>query len=185
MQDTSTIRWEPMYEGQLPWFIRLFVVYLAVVLLLFCFRAIRMLRHLRSFSKAGQEANAWGLCHARALALKNWSALTFLLSFLVSSWSMTETLHGISMQKVTGTAFLAGATAEVLTTFCVVRSSVSSFTPLHSSMRACLCGTSCDSRCRRPGNLFRVVRAVRKIIFQRVTGSALLLFPVANALDKS
>jgi hypothetical protein len=39
MQESATIQWDPMYEGQgqLPWFTRLFVIYLAVVLLMFCF----------------------------------------------------------------------------------------------------------------------------------------------------
>jgi ABC-type enterochelin transport system permease subunit len=45
------------------------------------------------------------------------AGLPFLLSFLISAWNMIGTLKGISMQKVTGTAFLAGATAEVLTAF--------------------------------------------------------------------
>jgi hypothetical protein len=68
MQETTTIQCDPMYEGQLPWFIRLFVIYLAVVLLMFCFRVIRMLWHPRSLRKAAQEANAfwlaWDSCHA-------------------------------------------------------------------------------------------------------------------------
>jgi len=44
--------------------------------------------------------------------------LTFLLSFLVAAWRITGTLRGISVEKVTGTAFLAGAAAEELATFC-------------------------------------------------------------------
>ena len=122
MQESTTIDWHPMYEGQLTWSTRLFVIYLVVILLVFCFRAIRMLWHLRGLRKAGQEANsfwlAWDSSHARTVSIKNWSALTFLLSFFVSAWSMIGTLRGISMQKVTGTVFLAGATAEVLTVFC-------------------------------------------------------------------
>jgi hypothetical protein len=127
MQESPTIEFDPMYEGQLPWSTRLFVIYLAVLLLVFCFRAVRMLWHLRSLRNAAQETSdqldsrfwlAWDSCHARTVSLKNWSALTFLLSFLVSAWSMTGTLRGISMQKVTGTSFLAGAFAEVLMAFC-------------------------------------------------------------------
>lgn len=122
MQESTTFQWDPMYEEHLPWFIRLFVIYLAVVLLMFCFRAIRMLLQLRSLRKAAQEVNAcwlaWDSCHAKAVSLKNWSALTFLLSFLVSAWRMTETLRGIAVEKVTETAFLANTTAEVLMTFC-------------------------------------------------------------------
>lgn len=126
MQEGTTIQFDPMYEGHLSWSTRVFVIYLAVVLLVFCFRAVRMLWQLRSLRSADQKTNAqldsrrpiWDSCDARTVSIKNWSALTFLLSFLVSSWNMTETLRGISIQKVTGTAFLAAATAEVLMTFC-------------------------------------------------------------------
>jgi hypothetical protein len=73
MQESGTIEFDPMYEGQLPWSTRLFVMYLAVVLLIFCFRAIRMLWHLRSLRKAAQKptpnarlmALGWDSCHAR------------------------------------------------------------------------------------------------------------------------
>ena len=123
MQESTTIQWDPMYEGQHSWPPRLFIIYLAVVLLVFCFQAIRMLWYLRGLRKAAKESTvfslAWDSCQARTVSIKNWLALTFLLSFLVSAWSMTGTLRGISMQKVTGTAFLAGATAEVLMTFCL------------------------------------------------------------------
>ena len=117
-----TIGWDPVYEGRLPWCLRLFISYLAAVLVMFCFRAIRMLLHLRRLQNAAQEVNefwlTWDSCHAKTVSIKNWVGLTFLLSFLVSAWSMTGTLRGIIAEKLTGTAFLAGATAEVLTTFC-------------------------------------------------------------------
>ena len=122
MQESTAIQWDPMYEGHLDWSTRLFVIYLAVVLLLFCFRAVRILWHLRSLRRAAQKANAfwlaWDASQARSASIKNWAALTFLLSFLVAAWNMTGILRGISVQKVTGTAFLAGATAGVLTAFC-------------------------------------------------------------------
>jgi hypothetical protein len=125
MQET-TVGFEPMYEGQLPWLTKLFVMYLAVALLASVFRAIRLMWSLRSLRKMEQEtANEppsgfqflWDSCHAKTASTKNLSALTFLLSFLVSAWSMTRILTGVSMEKVTGMAFLAGATSEVLTIF--------------------------------------------------------------------
>lgn len=127
MQESTSMEFDPIYEGQLPWSTRLFIIYLAVVLLVCFSRAVRMVWDLRTLRKAAQETSAqvdsrfwlaWESCHARTVLIKNWSALTFLLSFLVSAWSMTGILRGISVQKVTGTAFLAGATAEVLMTFC-------------------------------------------------------------------
>ena len=123
MQEGTPTQWDQMSEVRLPWSIRLFDIYLAVVLLAFCFRAIRMLWHLHTLRKSAQKANgfqlAWDSCHARTVSMKNWSALTFLLSFLVPAWNMTETLRVISDQKVIGTAFLASTTAQVLTTFCL------------------------------------------------------------------
>jgi len=123
MQESTTIQWEAVPEGHLPWSTRLFVIYLAVVLIVWCFGVVRMLWQFRSLRQANLEAGgsswlAWNSCHARVVSMKNWSALTFLLSFLVFAWNMTETLHGISAQKVTETAFLAGTTAEILMTFC-------------------------------------------------------------------
>jgi hypothetical protein len=122
MQESTTIQWNPIPFGRLPWSTRLFIVYLAVVLLLFCFGAVRMLWHLRRLRNFAPEAYqflpAWNSCHTRMVSMKNWSALTFLLSFLVLAWSMKETLSEISVQKWIGTAFIAATTAEMLMTFC-------------------------------------------------------------------
>ena len=49
--------------------------------------------------------------------MKNLSMLTFLMSVLMSALRTTEILKGAAMEKMTGSAFLAGAMAEVLTTF--------------------------------------------------------------------
>ena len=123
MQEGTTMQWNPMYEGQLPWSTRLFVFYLLVVLLVCCFRASRIFWQLRNLRKGTHTANGFrharDSCHARMVSIKNWAAMTFLLSFLVCSWRTAETLSGISAEKVTGTSFLAGATAEVLMTFCL------------------------------------------------------------------
>ena len=59
----------------------------------------------------------WNSCSVKTASMKNLSALTFLLAFLVCAWRMVEILRGVSMEKVTGTTFLAGAAAEALTTF--------------------------------------------------------------------
>src|SRR5438132_11181827 len=50
MQETP-VGWEPMYEGRLPWFTKVFVVYLALVLFTSVFRAIRLMWHLRGLRK--------------------------------------------------------------------------------------------------------------------------------------
>ncbi len=55
MQESAPVGFDPMYEGQLPWSIRLFVMYLIVVLLVSCFRAVRLVWDLRSPRKATAE----------------------------------------------------------------------------------------------------------------------------------
>jgi hypothetical protein len=115
-----------MYESRLPWFTKVFVVYLAVVLFASVFRAIRLMWHLRALRKMEQDTPSpatstfqflWETCHAKAASIKNLSGLTFLLALLVFAWSTTRILLGVTMEKVTGVGFLAGAMAEVLTTF--------------------------------------------------------------------
>jgi len=49
--------------------------------------------------------------------MKNLSVLTLLPTLLVFAWSTTGILLGVTMEKVTGVGFLAGAMAEVLTMF--------------------------------------------------------------------
>ena len=125
MQET-TLGWEPMYEGHLPWFTRVFVAYLALVLLLSAARAISLIRRLRALRKLEQETATamtskfplfWESLYAKTAAIKNLSVLTLLLSLLVFAWSTTQILVGVTMEKSTGVGFLAGAMAEVLTVF--------------------------------------------------------------------
>jgi glucan phosphoethanolaminetransferase (alkaline phosphatase superfamily) len=125
MQET-TVGWEPMYEGHLPWFTKVFVVYLALVMLLLAARAIGLIRRLRALRKLEQETATeltskfplfWESLYAKTAAIKSLSMLTLLLSLLVFAWSTTQLMLGITMEKSTGVAFLAGTMAEVLTVF--------------------------------------------------------------------
>jgi hypothetical protein len=126
MQET-TVGWNPMYESRLPWFTKVFVVYLLLVLFASVFRAIRLMWHLRGLRKMEQEIPSppmfrfqlllWETSYAKTASIKNLSVLTFLLTLLVFAWSTTRILLGVTMEKVTGVGFLAGAMAEVLTTF--------------------------------------------------------------------
>ena len=54
----STVGWEPMYELRLPWFTKVFVIYLALVLFASAFRAIRLMWHLRGLRKMGRTPPA-------------------------------------------------------------------------------------------------------------------------------
>jgi hypothetical protein len=121
MQETG-IGWDPAYEGHLSWFTKVFVLYLAMTLLVSVFRAVSLMRQLWLPRKTQGEASerfqrTRELCQAKTASIKKLSTLTFLLSLLVLAWSTTKILQGAALQKVTGTAFLAGALAETLTTF--------------------------------------------------------------------
>lgn len=141
MQETD-VGWDPMYEGHLPWFPKVFLVYLAVVFLLSLFRTLSLTWRLHRLQKTQAQVSAqaaaaspktplhpedargsfqfsWEYCYAKVAMMKNLSMLTFLMSVLVSALWTTEILKGAAMEKVTGSAFLAGAMAEVLTTFSV------------------------------------------------------------------
>jgi len=124
----GTIPFEPIYEGHSPWFVKLFLVYLAAVLLTSAFRAVRLVWSLRGLQEMKREGAdkldtrfqfLWNSCSVKTASMKNLSALTLLLAFLVCVWRMGEILRGVSMEKATGTTFLAGAAAEALTTFCL------------------------------------------------------------------
>jgi hypothetical protein len=125
MLGTEEVGWDPMYEGQLPWFTKVFVIYLALVLLVSAFRAINLLWRIRWLQKTQKgipnqvaaSISSWESRYAKVASIKNLSMLTFLLCVLFLAWSTTQVLLGIAVQKVTGSAFLAGAMVEVLTTF--------------------------------------------------------------------
>jgi hypothetical protein len=123
MQET-TVGWDPMYEAHLPWFTKVFVVYLALVLLLSAARAISLIRRLRALRKLEQETATeltskfplfWESLYAKTAAIKNLSVLTLLLSLLVFASSTAQILVGVTIEKSTRVALLAGSMAEVLT----------------------------------------------------------------------
>lgn len=125
MQET-TIGWEPLYESHLPWFTKVFVAYLVLVLLLSAARATGLIRRLRALRKLEQETATeltsksrlfWESLCAKTAEIKSLSILTWLLSLLVFAWSTTQIMLGITREKSTGVAFLAGSMAEVLTVF--------------------------------------------------------------------
>lgn len=125
MQETG-LGWDPIYEPQLPWFTKAFVIYLVVVLLVSVFRVIRLMWRMREFRKIEQgnpnELTSrfqflWESCQAKVASVKSLSVLTILFSLLVFSWNTTILLQGITMEKVTGAAFLAGTMAVVFTDF--------------------------------------------------------------------
>lgn len=101
MQETG-VGWDPMYEGRLPWFSKVFVLYLLLLLLLSAFRAITLVRRLWSLQEIQQEDPRaedrfqvlWEFCQAKLDSIKQLSMLTFLLSILLLAWRTTDILQG-------------------------------------------------------------------------------------------
>jgi hypothetical protein len=70
------------------------------------------------WQSAVQQANSNNrICTRNARRQTNFVSHSILLTLLVSAWSATRVLLGVSMEKVTGVGFLAGAMAEVLAMF--------------------------------------------------------------------
>ncbi len=121
MQETS-VGWNPSYVGHLPWFANVFVLYLTVALLASMIRAVGLARRIWRIEEKQHEEDGgfrltWEFCQAKTASIRRLSALTFLLSVLVLAWSTAKILQGAADQKVTGSAFLAGAMAAALTEF--------------------------------------------------------------------
>jgi hypothetical protein len=106
MQETS-VAWEPMYESHLRWFTKAFVSVARGLTLVWWLWRLDM----------NQQGAEWESCQAKTASIKRLSILTFLLSLLAFAWSTTKILQGVAVQKVAGSAFLAGAIAETLTVF--------------------------------------------------------------------
>ncbi|HTR26785.1 MAG TPA: hypothetical protein VMI10_22630 [Terriglobales bacterium] len=120
--------WDPMYEGHLPWFVKVFVLYLLLAAAVLVFRCLKLtwdllaLRRVERRSESGDHSSFQplsGSCQARITSTKNLALLTFILSLLVAACDTSGILRGISTERVTATAFLAGALAEVFTMFAI------------------------------------------------------------------
>jgi hypothetical protein len=126
MQETVP-DWQPMYEPTpLAWEARLFVLYLLLVCGFLLLRGMSVIRTLWRTRKAGSNASSqsetkflkeWSLCSIKVASIKRAAVLTFILSLLALLDGSIRVLTSVSNEKFTGSAVLAGATAEVLVLF--------------------------------------------------------------------
>jgi len=126
MQDEQTVSFQPIgYEGRVPWFVDLFVIYLLCVLLMTVARAVRLMWTLRKHRKAqSREAllessseSLWENCYSVIRSMRNFSHLTFLLAALVLCWSAINILEGLTIEKVASLPYFAAGLAEALVPF--------------------------------------------------------------------
>lgn len=128
MQEEQTVSFDPMYvDGPVPWFERLFMLYLLLVSLTAIIRFLRLAWALRRHRKEQKSASFsgldsqdfWDSCRTRCQSLRNSSILTFLLTTLVTAWSAVNMFTQVTVQKTASLIAIAGATSETLTTFSI------------------------------------------------------------------
>ena len=126
MQEEQTVSFSPMYvDGPVPWFERLFMLYLLLVSLTTIIRFVRLAWALRKHRKEPKAASLSGLdsqgfwddCRNRCQSLRNTCILTFLLTTLVTGWSASNILTQVTVQRAAGLGAVAGAMSETLAIF--------------------------------------------------------------------
>jgi len=116
LQEEQTVSFQPIgYEGRVPWYVDLFLVYLLYVLLSTIANLIRVTWTLRKHRKS--QDWEWESCHSRVRSIRNLSHLTFLLAVVVLSWNATNILAGVSMEKVQSFSYVAAGLSQALVPF--------------------------------------------------------------------
>ena len=129
MQEEQTVSFDPMYaDGPVPWFERLFMLYLLLVSLTTIIRFLRLAWALKRHRKEQKSASIPGLesqdfwdgCRTRCQSLRNSSILTFLVTTLVTAWSASNIFTQVLNQKTSQfSGAFAGDMAETLATFSI------------------------------------------------------------------
>lgn len=122
MQEDQTVSFQPMYvDGPLPWYERLFALYLLAVLLIYLFRVVRLAINLYKLRKEREQflaapvANALLTdCYARVRSFKEISVLTLLISSLCFTWYTADSFSSVITAKAADFAFVLREVANAL-----------------------------------------------------------------------
>jgi hypothetical protein len=124
LQEDQTIAFQPMHDTFVPWHVRLFVLYLALIVLLAVLRSGRLVWILRTQRIAAKQSESfsrsqdfYGYLYVRTRSLKSLSHLTVLVSLISLLWSLADDLTQVVTQKTTGIGAVASALADTLRTF--------------------------------------------------------------------
>ena len=121
LQEEQTVTFQPMYDVYVPWYVRLFHLYLALTVLLALIRSARVVWTLRTQRAATQQSehlqDFWDHSQVRARSLKTLSHLTFLISMIALLWSLADVLSQVATQKTAGIGAVAGGLADTLRIF--------------------------------------------------------------------
>lgn len=112
-------------DGPSPWYERLFVLYLLVMLFVLLTRRVGLvvsLRRLRRIERNDPSPSAsahvlWGSASLRTRSLSKLSLLTFFLSLLIISMEAFDAFHGIRAQKTTVMAWRVADSSDKLPVF--------------------------------------------------------------------
>jgi len=126
LQEEQTVTFQPMYDVYVPWYVRLFHLYLAIIVLLALIRSARVIWSLRTQKMALRQfasflplhsQDFWDDSYLKARSLKTMSHLTFLISMIALLWSLADNLTQVATQKTAGIGAIAGGLADTLRTF--------------------------------------------------------------------
>ncbi len=126
LQDEQTVSFEGMsFEVFHPWYVRLFGLYLFVVIVLAVLRMAQLLWSLRKRRVAQQSESSvglnlsdfWELSYVKAKSFKTLSYLTLLIAVIVLTWNFSDALAQVATQKPSGIGAVAGAFGEALKSF--------------------------------------------------------------------
>jgi hypothetical protein len=119
LQEDQTIAFQPMHDTFVPWHVRLFVLYLALIVLLAVLRSGRLVWILRTQRIAAKQSESFSrsqdfyrYLYVRTRSLKSLSHLTVLVSLISLLWSLADDLTQVVTQKTAGIGAVASALAE-------------------------------------------------------------------------
>jgi hypothetical protein len=118
LQEDQTVTFQPMYEGYQPWFAKLFVFYLLVVLVILLFRAVRFIWILLKLRKGGEQSEAVSNeLSDRIASTKQLAGLTVLVSILNLSWWTADIFFGVRTAKAPHLAYILPEIGDALNAF--------------------------------------------------------------------
>jgi len=122
MQEESTVTFQPIYEGYQPWFAKLFVLYLFIVLVVLLFRSVKFIWILLKLRKPSQQSEGvfnavWAGRSGRVASSKRLAGLTVLLSTVTLSWWTADVLLGVRTEKSPNLAYILPAIGDALAVF--------------------------------------------------------------------
>ena len=126
MQEEQTVSFEPMSVGwgPVPWHTRLFALYLLFIFALLLVRIVKLVANLRNIREAREQSTPATLsdllladCYAKTKSLRDFCALTFLISLLNFGWSAANDFLSLLAEKTASVPYVLARIGEELIPF--------------------------------------------------------------------